>query len=431
MKSSGLIIKGGSKLEGEIQISGAKNSVLPILAASLICKREIILQNVPNISDVHVMLELLKEVGSDNIFDTKTNTVTIFKKDSIKSDIKNVALSEKIRASSLFLGPILATNHEVSIPKPGGCKIGARLIDMHLHFLEKMGATHSENENFITLRSRDGKLEGIKAQFYKISVGATQNIMIAGALAHGETEIIGASLEPEIIDLGNFLISLGVKIQGLGTSNIKVLGVENQNDLAQKQPYKIIYDRLETGTYAVLAAATKSSIFLRNGQVNQLKYFFEILSSVGVPFKQDQEGIFINGSDIKELKSKSIVTAPYPFFPTDLQQIYTSLMTVSKGIAMVEERIFNGRFGFADELKKMGAKIHQRDENTILVEGVDKLVCAEMVAGDLRGGMALLIAGIMADGTSVLKNIQYIERGYENFIEKLRGVGVNFADSVI
>ena len=411
-------IYGGKKLEGRVRISGAKNAILPILAGTLLTKKEVILENVPNLSDVWIMLELLKEVGSDFNFDIKNNRLIIFAKDEIKHEIKNAVLSEKIRASSLFLGPLLAMNGCIRIPKPGGCKIGARLIDMHLHFLQNMGAKIGEDDHSISLNA-EKKIHGIEANFYKTSVGATQNIMMAATLAEGKTIINGASLEPEILDLGYFLISMGAKIKNLGTSSIEIDGV---NELNQNNPYKVMCDRLEAGTYAIAALATKGELILENTPYQYLKYFLDIL-------KQNCASIEIDGKDLivkynKKIQAKSISTAPYPYFPTDLQQIYTVLMTTAEGISIIEENIFNGRFSFAKELEKMNAKIYYKDEGKIVVEGVDNLQCSYSLYGaDLRGSMALFIAALKAEGESILHNISYIERGYEDFYQKFLNIG--------
>lgn len=418
---SKLIINGGNKLEGEVNISGAKNAILPILAASLISKKEIVIENVPNLADVHIMLELLEDIGSASHFDIEKGILTIYEKDEINHFIENAELCEKIRTSSLFLGPILAINGEVKIPKPGGCKIGARLIDMHLHFLNKMSAEVIDDECFVCLKA-DKRLQGIDANFYKTSVGATQNIMIAASLAHEITTINNASLEPEVVDLGNFLISLGVKIEGLGTSTIRIYG-ENRDNIFQRKPYKIIYDRMEVGTYAILAMATKSKLFLKNANYDHLKYFFETLKLANGRIEVKNDGILVSIDESEKIFAKSIVTAPYPYFPTDLQQIYTTLMCVASGSSVIEEKIFNGRFLFIKELSKMGAKIYQQDENKIIVEGVEKLHSAEIYAHDLRGSMALLIAGVIANGRTMLHNAGYLNRGYENFEKKFKAIG--------
>ena len=422
-----LIINGGYQLDGKIQISGAKNSILPILAASLLSKKEVIIENVPNLSDVHIMLELMNEIGSYSHFDMNTGTLTIFAKNEINYHISNSELCEKIRTSSLFLGSILTINGQVKIPKPGGCKIGDRLIDMHLHFLNKMGCETIEDEGCIFLKA-ESKLKGIDVDFYKTSVGATQNIMIAASLADGVTKISGASLEPEVIDVGNFLISLGVIIDGLGSSAIVIYGAEQQN-LCQNKPYKIIYDRLEVGTYAILALATKSKLFLKDAYYGHLEYFFKILKANNAKIEAKEDGILVSIKDWKNVSAKSIITAPYPYFPTDLQQIYSTLMCTANGSSIIEEKIFDGRFLFTNELIKMGAKIYQEDKNKIIIEGVEKLKPDAIYAHDLRGSMALLIAGIMTEGETILHNPYYLNRGYENFEQKLKQVGVKISYS--
>ena len=411
-------IFGGKKLEGSVRISGAKNAILPILAATLLTKKEVILNNVPNLSDVQIMLELLKEIGSDFNFDTKNNRLIIFAKNDISHELKNAYLSEKIRTSSLFLGPLLAMKGKVKIPKPGGCKIGARLIDMHLHFLKNMGAEISEDDCSISL-SASKRIHGVEANFYKTSVGATQNIMMAGALANGKTIIDGASLEPEVVDLGNFLISMGAKIKNLGTSRIEI---EGANELNQQAPYEVMNDRLEAGTYAIAALATKGELVLEDAPYNHLKYFLDILKQGGASIKIEGRNLIVKYD--KKIQAKSISTAPHPYFPTDLQQIYTTLMTTAEGISVIEENIFDGRFSFAKELEKMNAKIHHKDERKIIVEGVNNLANSnDLYGGDLRGSMALFIAGLKAEGENTLHNAFYLERGYENFYQKFLNIG--------
>jgi UDP-N-acetylglucosamine 1-carboxyvinyltransferase len=411
-------INGGNKLFGEVKISGAKNAILPILAATLLTKKEVIIENVPNLSDVCIMLQLLKEIGSDYFFEKESNRVIIFAKDDIDHEIKNAELSEKIRTSSLFLGPILAVKGKVKIPKPGGCKIGARLIDMHLHFLKEMGAEINEDDLSISL-SANKKIHEIEANFYKTSVGATQNIMMAATLAEGKTVINGASLEPEVIDLGNFLISMGAKIKNLGTTKIEIEGVSEVN---QKNPYKVIYDRLEAGTYAIAALATKGELILKNAPYQNLRYFLDILKQNCAHIEIDQNNLIVKYNKI--IKAKSISTAPHPYFPTDLQQIYTTLMTTAEGVSTIEENIFDGRFAFAKELEKMNAKIYYKDDRKIIIEGVKKLENSNDLHGmDLRGSMALLIAALKTEGESILHNMSYIERGYENFYQKFLNIG--------
>ena len=364
----------------------------------------------------------MNEIGSYSHFDKETNILTIFAKNEINYHISNSELCEKIRTSSLFLGSILAINGRVKIPKPGGCKIGDRLIDMHLHFLNKMGCETIEDEGYIFLKA-DSKLKGIDVDFYKTSVGATQNIMIAASLADDATKISGASLEPEVIDVGNFLISLGVRLEGLGTSTIVIHGAEQEN-LCQKKPYKIIYDRLEVGTYAILALATKSKLFLKDAYYGHLEYFFKILKATNANIDIKKDGILVSIDEGKNIAAKSIITAPYPYFPTDLQQIYSTLMCTANGPSIIEEKIFDGRFLFTEEFIKMGAKIYQENKNKIIIEGVQKLKPNTIYANDLRGGMALLIAGIMTEGETILHNPYYLNRGYENFEQKLKQVGV-------
>lgn len=418
-----LLIKRSLNLNGTIEISGSKNAILPIIAATLLCQDEIIIKNVPNLSDVYVMLKLLKELGSNSEFDVENNILIIFKKDNIKSTIDNAKLSEQVRTSSLFLGPLLALNGEAKITKPGGCKIGARLIDMHLHFLKEMGAIITETDEYIHLKTFN-KLIGVEARFYKASVGATQHIMIAAILANGQTIIYDGSIEPETVDLGNFLISMGAKIRGLGTTTIIVDGV-NRGNLKLKAPYQIIPDRIEAGSFAILALVTRSRICLKNLCIEHIDYVLKILEEVSEKkfVLDDQNNLIIDGRDITKFNSKSIVTAPYPYFPTDLQQIFIVLMCIANGTSIIEEKIFEGRFILIKELIKMGASINQENNNKIIVNGVEKLIGTEISGSDLRGSMALLIAGLIAEGETLLNNIEYLDRGYENLLNKLLNIG--------
>jgi len=405
-----LIIEGGKRLEGVISISGAKNAALPIIAASLLSNDEIKLSNVPRLEDVLVMLDLIRSVGAD----VKGNSDVV----ANTPEITNTTISEKaqlIRASILLAGPLVARAGTIRIPFPGGCNIGARKIDLHIKGLKTLGARIKIENNFICIES-EGRLKGAEIDLPFPSVGATENLIMSATLAEGETIITNCSIEPEVVDLELFLSELGAEIEGIGTSDLKITGVEELKGAR----HTIIPDRIETGTYIVAAAITDGEVVLENCNINSMKNVIEQLIEIGVEVMGDDKKIKV--SIDRELSSADIVTQPHPGFPTDMHPIMAPFLSLAEGRSSIKETIYDNRFQYVQELIKLGAGIKVNDD-TLLIDRIDKFKGAGVVATDLRGGAALILAGLVAEGTTVIENIRQIDRGYEQIDKKLQGIG--------
>jgi len=404
-----LIIEGGEGLEGVISISGAKNAALPIIAASLLSNDEVKLSNVPRLEDVLVMLDLIRSVGADvkGKNDVITNT----------PEITNTIINEKaqlIRASILLAGPLVARAGAIRIPFPGGCNIGARKIDLHIRGLKTLGARIKFEDNFICIES-EGRLKGAKIDLPFPSVGATENLMMSATLAEGETIITNCSIEPEVVDLELFLSELGAEIEGIGTSALKITGVEELRGAR----HTIIPDRIETGTYIAAAAITNGEVVIENCNINIMKNVIEKFTEMGVEVKGDDKKIRVSMGG--ELSPTDIITQPYPGFPTDLHPIMTPLLSLAKGRSSIKETIYKNRFQYIQELRKMGAGI-KINGDTLFIDSIDKFKGARVVATDLRGGAAVALAGLVAEGITVIENIRQINRGYEQINKKLQNV---------
>ena len=427
-------IKGGTPLEGKIAISGAKNSILPILAASILTDAKLIIKNVPNLTDVHIMISLLKELGSEIAFESSCNIIIInAKKDGLSNSlITNKEGANSVRASSLFMGPLLARTGQCLIPSAGGCKIGNRMLDLHFKFLVQMGATQEDDDDQIILRTNGQPLKATQVHFTKISVGATQNLLMAAILAKGQTTMINCAMEPEVSDLINFLITLGANISGIETQNLTIEGIDNLGSANDEFEYTVMNDRVEAGSYALAALITRGEVLLDGIDYKILNYFFKTLEDTGAIIKQIDNGVLVRTPINKILHAKSIVTAPYPYFPTDLQQIFLAFMTTVTGTSSIEETLFENRFNSAKEMLKLGAKIYFDKENSqkICIEGADKLHNSKetLCATDLRGGMSLIALALGIDGDNIIVDEnEYIARGYENLIEKFKGIGAIIA----
>lgn len=432
-----LKITGGRILSGEIYISGAKNSILPILAASILCDEEITIENVPDLSDVHDMLSMLDSMGSKNSFDKNLSRIVIFPKHGIKLDETkiNPQTASRVRASSLFMGPLLARNKKYHMLTSGGCNIGQRAIDLHLKFLQLMGTQIENTPNQQILHTNNNRLQGSTEIDFscRISVGATQNLIMAACLAQGTTTISHAAYEPEVVDLCNFLCKMGAIIDGIGSSILTIQGIDNLNS-NKNINHKIIYDRIEAGSYIICALMNKGEVFIYNANQQHLKNFLETLEATSAEFEYYPEGILVKPTN-KRPFAKSIVTAPYPYFPTDLQQIYATYACLCEGFIFIKENLFENRFNSSFELQeKMGAKIFTLPENKneILIEGIPKFTIKHnennpLICTDLRGGMSLLISALATkdenNRSSFIANSNYIKRGYENFLLKLEKIG--------
>ena len=415
-----LKVHGPVKLSGSVNISGAKNSALPILAASLLSDSPVILENVPNLQDIANMLGLLSDLGSSVTF--CNNDLIKLTQSSRGKSIVPFSLVKKMRASVLVLGPLLAKFGEVVLALPGGCAIGSRPIDIHLSGLEKMGVKLNEFNGYVYAKS-NGRLKGAEINCHTVSVTATENLMMAASLADGVTKISNAACEPEVVDLGNFLISLGAKIYGLGTPVIKIKGVKSLNNIKNKS-YKIIPDRIEAGTYLIAAAITKGKVHLKGIRKDHLNSVLDALVNAGVnniKFIGNSE-IICDASNIN-LNSVSVDTAVYPGFPTDMQAQLMSLNLVAKGNAKISETIFENRFMHVPELKQLGGKV-EIDGRTASIKGEACLMGAPVEATDLRASASLVLAALAACGETVIHKIYHLDRGYCQMELKLSQLGV-------
>lgn len=409
-----LIIEGGNRLKGTIEIKGAKNAALPILVGSLLTTEKVSLYNVPFVKDILIMNKLANKCGAKINFEK--NALHI-KSDGLKETVLSGMLVNQISSSFLLVGVFLNRFHKVKISKSGGCSIGERKLDYHINGLAALGANIYTKDGYIIAEANKG-LSGTDITFEFPSVGATHHIMIAACLASGETIIKNAAKEPEVVDLANFLNSMGANIKGAGTSIISINGVEKLNGTT----YSLMPDRISTGTYMIAAAVTKGNIQLRNTNIEFLKNCIEKLCDIGVEIMETDEGVLINGTD--KVKHIDIITDVYPGFPTDMQPIITPLLAIADGESIIQENIFTNRFNHMSELLKMGADI-KIDGNFAIINGVDRLKGSQVTANDLRAGAALVLAGLNARGRTVIDNSHQIDRGYENIVEILNGVGAN------
>lgn len=407
------IIEGGYKLEGTVKISGSKNSALPIIAATVLNAGKTTLYNVPNIQDTQMMFKILETLGGK--IEKKNNKIIIdtskIKKYEIPQD-----LMHRMRSSVILAGALLGRYHKAIFSYPGGCDIGSRPIDLHLKSFEKLGIETNQNHGSIECKAE--KIKGEKIDLDFPSVGATENAILASVLAEGTTVITNAAREPEIIDLQNFLNKMGAKIIGAGTDEIQIDGVKKLKDIS----YNIMPDRIEAGSFLCFAGATKGNIILEN--VNAT-YITPIINKL----EEADCKIFIEKNKLKiiapkKLKALDIKTMPYPGFPTDMQSVLAAMLTIAKGTSIIVENIFENRYKYTQELNKMGAKITVEGKSAV-IRGTRKLYGANVKATDLRGGAALVLAGLTAKGTTQIDNIDYILRGYENLDSKLSNLGAN------
>ena len=408
------IIEGGNRLNGEVEISGAKNAVVAIIPATILAKDRCVIENVPNISDVTILFRILRDLGA------KVNYLT---KNSVEIDTSHISepvvpyeSSRHLRASYYFLGAFLGRFSEAHVSPPGGCNFGVRPIDQHIKGFEALGAEITTDYGFIHATSP--QLYGSHIYLDVVSVGATINIMLAAVKAKGLTVIENCAKEPHIVDLANFLNSMGADIRGAGTDVIKIHGV----DILHGTTYSIIPDQIEAGTYMTMAAATGGDVLIKNVIPKHLESITDKLLQAGVEVLEYDDSIRIRRSN--PLKKVNVKTLPHPGFPTDMQPQMTALLSLAQGTSIVTEGVWDNRFKYVDELARMGAKI-QVDGKVAVVEGVAQLSGAPVKATDLRAGAALLQAAHCAHGTSVLEDIHYIERGYEDIIPKLQNLGAN------
>ena len=409
----GFKIEGGRELNGIIEVSGAKNAALPIVIATLVEKGEYILNNVPNLRDIRVLFQLLEDFGliveklGDNSYKITNN--------GFKRNEASYEIVKQMRASFLVMGPMIANLKESVVSLPGGCAIGSRPVDIHLKGFEALGAEITQIRGYVHVSAEN--LRGADIAFNFPSVGATQNILMAAVKIPGTTRIINAAREPEVVDLGKFLIKMGAKIEGLGTNTITIEGVEK----LQATEYSIMPDRIEAGTYVIASILTKGDLKIKNANIEELGVFKQNLESMGVEFIKDGDILTVKGK-VEDLKPTRIVTMPHPGFPTDMQAQTMLLLSMIKGHSEVEETVFENRFMHVPEFNRMGTNISIR-HGIANIEGVNKLYGTNVMASDLRAGAALVVAGLIADGETILSRIYHIDRGYDKLEDKLNKVG--------
>ena len=406
-----IVVKESKPLKGTVRVSGAKNAVLPIIAATLLVDGVSVIKSVPNLRDVNVMSDLLRYLGAKVQYDGETLVVDATE---IKETEAPYNLVNKMRASFLVMGSLLARFNTAKISMPGGCAIGTRPIDLHLKGFKAMGAEIISDHGYIEAAAQ--KLSGSKIYLDFPSVGATENIMMAAVLAEGTTTIENAAEEPEIVDLANFLNKMGAKVRGAGTNTIKITGVEK----LEAVEHTVIPDRIEAGTYMVAAAMTKGDIFVDNVIIDHIKPVVAKLIEVGCTVEEHENGVRVIGA--QEIMPTNIKTLPHPGFPTDMQSQFMAMLCLAKGKSTITETVFENRFMNVPELIRMGANIEINGKSAI-VEGRDRLTGSEVMATDLRAGAALVISGLVAEGETIVKNIYHIERGYVDLVGKLSMLG--------
>jgi len=407
-----LEVFGANKLKGEINISGSKNASLPILAATLLTNKKVYLDNLPKVKDIETMINLLRSLGSKTKFNKKNLVV-----DNSKQN-KNFAsynLVKTMRAGILVLGPLLAKFGRAKVSLPGGCAIGTRPVDLHLKALSKLGVKYKIIQGYIHATAPKG-LIGTKITFSKISVGATENLIIAATLAKGTTILKNCAIEPEIKDLTNFLIKLGCNLKWLSNRTIRIKGVKNTHEIK----YSVMFDRIEAGTYLVAAAATEGNLRIKKVIPEIIKTEINILKKIGAKIVVKKNQIHIYGN--KKIRNINIKTAPYPGFPTDLQAQIMVLLCKANKKSLIKEDIFENRFMHVSELNRMGAKILIKG-NKAFIEGNIKFTAAELMATDLRASVSLILAALTTRGKSIINRIYHLDRGYENIEKKLKRVG--------
>jgi len=408
------LVENSGPLKGEVSVSGSKNAVLPIMAATLLTDEECEILDAPDLRDVDVMCKILRSIGATVVTDFDNDRVSIEVKE-IKTNETPAELVQLMRASIVTMGPLLARTGRAKMPLPGGCTIGARPIDLHLKGFEQMGAKIVRTDTYVEVIA--DRLQGARIYLDYPSVGATENIMLAAALAEGPTIIENVAQEPEIVDLANFLNKMGASIRGAGTAAIRIKGREKLHGTT----HAVIPDRIETGTFMVAAAITRGDVLIKNTVSDHVRPIIAKLKECGAEVYESDEGIRVNAVD-KNLVPTDIKTMPYPGFPTDMQSQFMALLTTIEGSSTVIETVFENRYMHVSELVHMGADI-KVDGKRALVTGTKRLHAADVMATDLRAGAALVLAAMTADGVSEITEIYHIERGYSQLAEKLRGLG--------
>lgn len=408
-----IIIRGGERLIGEVAVSGSKNASLPIFAASLLTEGENIFHNVPNLRDILTISRVLKNLGvkvqgKDGLYRVDAT--------EISNDEAPYDLVKTMRASILVLGPLVARARKARVSLPGGCAIGARPINLHLMGLEAMGAKIDLYKGYVEAKA--GRLKGATISFDTVTVTGTENLMMAAALAKGKTVLQNAAMEPEVVDLAHFLKKMGAKIEGAGTSVIEIEGVESLHSVE----HSVIPDRIEAGTLMVAAGLTRGNIKLLRCPFHNMETVIHKLRETGMEIDPEGEGVRAVGS--KRIRSVDVKTQPYPGFPTDMQAQFMTLMSLGRGLSIITETIFENRFIHVNELQRMGADIRIQG-NTAIIQGVESLSGAQVMATDLRASASLVVAGLAADGVTEISRVYHLDRGYEELDRKLAGLGAD------
>jgi UDP-N-acetylglucosamine 1-carboxyvinyltransferase len=411
-------IRGGKSLHGRIEIGGAKNAALPILAATLLTDAPVTIDNVPELADIASMRRLLKTLGAEIEQPQDVTRRLRLTTPAITNTTADYDLVRKMRASVLVLGPLLARTGEAAVSLPGGCAIGPRPVDLHLKGLEELGATIELRQGYIHATAPRG-LRGAKLRLALPSVGATENLMMAASLADGETVIANAAREPEVADLARCLVAMGASIEGIGTGTLTIQGVPRLHGAT----YAVLPDRIELGTYAMAAAISRGELELVGGRIDLIGTLAEKLEEAGVEVEAGEGGVVVRSNGAMPA-GVDVMTQPYPGFPTDLQAQFMALMCVAQGAAMITEAIFENRFMHVPELTRMGARITVHG-GSALVRGVPRLTGAPVMATDLRASVSLILAGLAAEGETVVSRVYHLDRGYERLAEKLVACGAD------
>ena len=417
-----ILIRGGAPLHGSVHVAGAKNAALPLMAASLLTDQTLSLSNIPHLADITTLANLLSQHGVDIAMNGNApngghaGRVLSLTAGRIASTTAPYDLVRKMRASVLVLGPLLARCGEATVSLPGGCAIGSRPVDLHLKGLTQLGAEIEVDRGFILAKAA-GRLVGTRVILPQISVGATENIMMAATLAEGETVLENAAREPEVTDLAVCLQAMGAQIEGVGTETLRITGVEALHGAE----HAVLADRVEAGTYAIAAAITGGTLELEGARVDHLESLADVLRAAGTTVESRNGGVFVSRSN-QELIGVDVMTEPFPGFPTDLQAQTMALLTTANGASMVTETIFENRFMHVPELRRMGANINLHGASA-MVRGVERLTGAPVMASDLRASASLVLAGLVADGETIVNRVYHLDRGYERLEQKLSAVG--------
>lgn len=412
-------VVGGNALKGRVKISGAKNAALPLMAACLLSEEPLTLTNLPHLADITTMADLLNQHGVSLTLTDDGDMALCLNAKNVLNLKAPYDIVRKMRASILVLGPLLARFGKAKVSLPGGCAIGTRPVDLHLTALEKMGAEITLKEGYI-VASVPGRLQGAEIVFPKVTVGGTENLLMAATLAEGKTVLRNAAQEPEISDLAECLIKMGAKITGIGSSKLVIEGVEKLH-AAQ---HKVISDRIEAATYAIAAAITRGCIELVDTNLNDMAAVARILTELGVELKETEDG-FIADAEDAYLIGTDVMTEAHPGFPTDVQAQMMALLATASGASLITETIFENRFMHVPELVRMGANINVHGASSAIIRGVPKLYGAEVMATDLRASVSLVLAGLSAEGETIVNRVYHLDRGYEHLEEKLSACGAD------